>query len=124
MKTLSLMGYKESRRGFRHWRKPSIPEFLGLTSPPTGTSSLDNRDLPPIDRWRLDALLAPPKILNTAQAIASRIGVSPDFVRNVLVNEPESPVRKIGGRYFAIESELIDFFRSSRNKHNSADSAR
>ncbi|NTJ00273.1 DNA-binding protein [Agrobacterium rhizogenes] len=79
---------------------------------------MNQKDIPPLDRWRLDALLAPPKILNTAQAIASRIGVSPDFVRNVLINEPDSPVKKIGGRYFAVESELINFFKPSPNKQN------
>lgn len=51
-----------------------------------------------------------PRILWGADTIARRIGTSADFVRDTLVKEPGSPVRKIGGRYSAIEGELIAFF--------------
>lgn len=51
-----------------------------------------------------------PRILWGADTIARRIGTSADFVRDTLAKEPGSPVRKIGGRYSAIEGELIAFF--------------
>lgn len=50
------------------------------------------------------------KIIWTAAAIGQRIGTGPDFVRDVLVNEPGTPVRKIGSRYCAVERELLEFF--------------
>ncbi|HEV7415051.1 MAG TPA: hypothetical protein VGN98_02770 [Tianweitania sediminis] len=53
-----------------------------------------------------------PRIIWTAGAIARRIGTSPDFVRDRLAKEPGSPVRQIGGRYCAIEQDLIAFFRT------------
>lgn len=55
-------------------------------------------------------LTARPKILWGAETIARRIGTSGDFVRERLVKEDGSPVRKIGGRYCAIEAELIAYF--------------
>lgn len=50
------------------------------------------------------------KVLWGAETIARKIGTSGDFVRDRLVDEPGSPVRKIGGRYCAIEADLIAFF--------------
>lgn len=69
---------------------------------------------------RLDAILSrvtpvtsrdTPRIIWTAQAIGQRIGTSADFVRDRLAKEPGSPVKQIGGRYCAIEQDLIAFFR-------------
>jgi len=54
------------------------------------------------------------RIIWTAGTIAERIGTSADFVRDVLVKEPGSPVKLVGGRYAAVESELIDWFRPTR----------
>jgi hypothetical protein len=53
-----------------------------------------------------------PKLIWGATAIAARLGVSADFVRDRLVNEPDSPIVKRAGKYCAIEGELIDWFRS------------
>lgn len=50
------------------------------------------------------------KVIWTAKAIADRAGTGPDFVRDVLVNMPGSPVKKIGGRYCVVERELLEFF--------------
>ncbi len=51
-----------------------------------------------------------PKILWGADSIARKIGTSADFVRDRLAFEPGSPVRKIGGRYCAIEADLLAYF--------------
>lgn len=51
------------------------------------------------------------RVIWTAGGIAERIGASADFVRDKLAKEPGSPVRLVGGRYCALESELLDFFR-------------
>ncbi len=62
----------------------------------------------------IDAVLAAPKrdrILWTAETIAKRIGSSADFVRDRLAQEPGTPVKKIGGRWCALESELLEFFK-------------
>lgn len=53
----------------------------------------------------------PTRIIWTASAIARRINTSADFVRDTLVAMPGSPVKQIGGRYCALESELIAFFQ-------------
>lgn len=67
----------------------------------------------PLTPERFDAMSRPgPRILWTAPAIAQRIGTSPDFVRDKLANLPGSPVRQIGGRYCAIEADLLAFFRA------------
>lgn len=50
------------------------------------------------------------RIIWTAKRIAERAGTGPDFVRDTLVNMPGSPVKKIGGRYCAVERELLEFF--------------
>lgn len=72
---------------------------------------------PPLTPARADRILdrtSPPsvKIIWTADAIGARIGTSADFVRDVLAKEPGTPVRKIGTRYCAVESDLIAFFRA------------
>jgi hypothetical protein len=64
----------------------------------------------------IDAVLTTPRrdrILWTAEAIARRIGSSADFVRDRLSQEPGTPVKKIGGRWCAVESDLLAFFRRS-----------
>jgi hypothetical protein len=65
---------------------------------------------------RLDAVLsrAAPKrerIIWTLPAIGRRIGVGADFVRDTLAKQPGSPVKEIGGRYYAFEEDLIAFLR-------------
>jgi hypothetical protein len=52
------------------------------------------------------------RIIWTLPAIGQRIGVGPDFVRDTLATQPGSPVKQIGGRYFAFEDDLIAFLRS------------
>ncbi|MEQ1405654.1 hypothetical protein ABK249_11985 [Neorhizobium sp. Rsf11] len=51
------------------------------------------------------------KIIWTLPAIARRIGVGTDFVRDTLAKQPGSPVKEIGGRYYAFEEDLIAFLR-------------
>ncbi len=69
---------------------------------------------PTLTPERLDAALAtrPARIIWTASAIGRRIGTSADFVRDKLAKEPGSPVKVIGGRYCALEDDLIQFFRA------------
>lgn len=50
------------------------------------------------------------KVIWTADAIGQRIGTGPDFVRDKLAKLPDSPVKKIGSRYCAVERELLEFF--------------
>jgi hypothetical protein len=57
-----------------------------------------------------------PRIIWTLPAIGRRIGTSPDFVRNTLVNVDGSPIREIGGRFYCFEEDLLEFMRSERNK--------
>ncbi|MFJ1308577.1 hypothetical protein [Agrobacterium sp. P15N1-A] len=75
---------------------------------------------PKLTASRLDAILAgkpndtgnPFRIIWTAEAIAARIGVSADFVRDTLAKVEGSPVKQIGGRYCAHEGDLLAFFRA------------
>lgn len=55
-------------------------------------------------------------VIWTASAIADRIGTSPDFVRDKLALEPDSPVKKIGGRWCAREDELLAYFQNTPKK--------
>lgn len=55
-------------------------------------------------------------------AIGDRIGVGPDFVRDTLAKQPGSPVKEIGGRYYAFEEDLIAFLRSE-DRNSKADDA-
>jgi hypothetical protein len=72
----------------------------------------------PTEAMKIDRLLdsvARPKrdrIIWTLQGIGARIGVGPDFVRDTLAKQPGSPVKEIGGRYYAFEEDLIRFLRS------------
>jgi hypothetical protein len=71
----------------------------------------------PITPRQLDIILEgkpralPPRIIWTLPAIGQRIGVGPDFVRDTLAKQEGSPIREIGGRYFAFEDDLIEFLR-------------
>lgn len=56
------------------------------------------------------------RIVWTLAGIGRRIGVGPDFVRDTLANADGSPVREVGGRFFAFEDELIAFMKSDRTK--------
>lgn len=72
---------------------------------------------------RLDAMLEgnmrkahnapgnPSRIIWTLPAIGKRIGVGADFVRDTLAKQPGSPIKEIGGRYYAFEEDLILFLR-------------
>lgn len=51
------------------------------------------------------------RIIWTLPAIGHRIGAGPDFVRDTLAKQPGSPVKEIGGRYYAFEDDLISFLR-------------
>ena len=53
----------------------------------------------------------PSRIIWTLPAIGKRIGVGADFVRDTLAKQEGSPVKEIGGRYYAFEDELITFLR-------------
>lgn len=65
----------------------------------------------------LDAILEgrkpsnPSRIIWTLPAIGQRIGVGADFVRDTIAKLPGSPVKEIGGRYYAFEDDLIRFLR-------------
>lgn len=69
---------------------------------------------------RLDALLDgkqksvgnSSRIIWTLPAIGRRIGVGTDFVRDTLAKQEGSPVKEIGGRYYAFEDDLIAFLRT------------
>ena len=56
------------------------------------------------------------RILWTAGGIARRLGCSPDFVRMVLATAPGSPIRRIGGKIYAFEDDLILFLRDPNRK--------
>lgn len=64
---------------------------------------------------RFDAAIAgaarQQRIIWTLPAIGARIGVGADFVRDTLAKQPGSPVKEIGGRYYAFEEDLISFLR-------------
>lgn len=51
------------------------------------------------------------QIIWTLPAIGRRIGVGADFVRDTLAKQPGSPIKEIGGRYYAFEEDLIKFLR-------------
>ena len=71
---------------------------------------------PPLTPARADRILqaaAPAraqKILWGADTIAARIGTSEDFVRRTLARVPGSPVKKVAGRWCAVEDELMKLF--------------
>ncbi|NTH50922.1 DNA-binding protein [Agrobacterium rhizogenes] len=87
---------------------------------------MNQKDIPPLDRWRLDAMLKesrtdgnrrpgannPSRIIWTLPAIGQRIGVGADFVRDTLAKQPRSPIKELGGRFYAFEDDLIAFLRS------------
>jgi hypothetical protein len=63
----------------------------------------------------LDAAAAPrARLIWTAAGIAQRLGCSTDFVRGPLLAEAGTPIRKIGGRYVAEETALLEFFQNRR----------
>lgn len=51
------------------------------------------------------------KIIWTSAAIAGRIGVSADFVRDVIAREPDSPVKALGKRLYCFEGDLLRWLR-------------
>lgn len=68
-------------------------------------------DLPPLDPWRADEVLAPERKLWGAETIAAFLGVSADTVYK-LAKDPGCPISKPGGRYFAFKSELVIWLRT------------
>jgi hypothetical protein len=67
-----------------------------------------------IDPPTFDRIVSAKKttIIWTLPAIARRIGVGVDFVRDTLVKVPGSPVRKLGNRWYAVEDELLVFMKT------------
>ncbi|MCV9997669.1 hypothetical protein OE766_05370 [Pararhizobium sp. YC-54] len=71
----------------------------------------------PISPQQLDKILeskprsSGSRIIWTLPAIGQRIGVGPDFVRDTLAKQEGTPIKQIGGRYFAFEDDLILFLR-------------
>jgi hypothetical protein len=63
------------------------------------------------DRFDAIATKRADRVIWTAAAIGHCVGCSPDFIRRQIANLPDSPVKKIAGRYCALESELMKFFR-------------
>ncbi|WP_421360271.1 hypothetical protein [Agrobacterium rosae] len=59
----------------------------------------------------------PSRIIWTLPAIGRRIGVGADFVRDTLAKQDGSPVKEIGGRYYAFEDDLIAFLRFQRGNN-------
>ncbi|WP_051540705.1 hypothetical protein [Ahrensia sp. 13_GOM-1096m] len=76
-----------------------------------------NENKPPLDRWRFDELLKDLKEITRSEiiwghkAISNRIGTSEDFVRKQIAQHPNSPLKKLGGKVYAVEHELVDFLR-------------
>jgi hypothetical protein len=74
--------------------------------------------MPKITAESFDALVRPSlvksdeRIIWGAGAIAKKLRVSADFVRDRLARIEGSPIKKIGGRYCAIEADLIAWFRA------------
>lgn len=68
----------------------------------------------PLTPARADRVLLtatpPARILWTLPTIAGRLGVGIDFAR-ALAQAPESPIRKVQGRWMAIEQDLFDYLR-------------
>lgn len=58
-----------------------------------------------------DAIRPAARIIWTLPAIGRRIGVGADFVRDTIAKQPGSPVKEIGGRYYAFEDDLLYFHR-------------
>lgn len=80
----------------------------------------------PITVEQFDATVSPkpgrPRIIWTLPAIGRRIGVGADFVRDTIAKQPGSPVKEIGGRYYAFEEYLIAFLRF-QGRHGQTDDA-
>lgn len=72
-------------------------------------------DLPPLDRWRADALLDPERPLWGLPNIAKVLGVSVDTARK-LAREPAVPIYLPEGAntYFAFKSELVAWLRKRK----------
>lgn len=80
---------------------------------------MDRPKLTP-EAFDMIASMRPDRILWTLPTIARRIGTSADFVRDTLAKMDDTPVRILGGRYFAFEGDLIAFMRSDRLRPDNA----
>ncbi|WP_102960225.1 hypothetical protein [Mangrovicella endophytica] len=58
----------------------------------------------------------PARIIWTLPAIARRIGVGADFVRDTVATAEGTPIRELGGRFYCFEDDLMSFMRSNRLK--------
>lgn len=74
---------------------------------------MSDQKLTPETFDRLVASTKPARIIWTLGGIGKRIGVGPDFVRDTLIKQPGSPVKEIGGRYYAFEDDLIAYLRNN-----------
>ena len=84
---------------------------LGGQTAVTLTGRITMTDIPPLDRWRLDGLLAGPEKIWGLNGIAIVLGVSVDTARR-LSQSQKAPIYRPGGRYFAFRSELVAWLRS------------
>jgi len=80
---------------------------------------------PPLTAARFDKLAQAqqrpsgnqPRIIWTLAAIGQRIGAGADFVRDTLAKQEGSPVRQIGGRFYCLEDDLIEYMRNGATKN-------
>lgn len=68
-------------------------------------------DNPPLDRWRVDAVLEPDRPLWGLPQIAQVAGVGIDTVRRWHL-ETDAPISKPGGRYFTMRRALMQWLRA------------
>jgi len=99
---LELCPYGGDRRGEQRARYDRIGDFAVHMK----------HDFPPLDRWRVDAVLEPERKIWGLPQIAEVLGVSVDKAR-ALARLPEVPIyRPAGsGSYFAFRSELLAWLR-------------
>ncbi len=64
----------------------------------------------PLTPKNFDAAFDEAPLIWGAKAIGQRINRSPEFVRRTLAKQPNSPVRNVGGKIYAVEAELLKFF--------------
>lgn len=56
------------------------------------------------------------RIIWTLPAIAQRLGTGVDFIRDNLAKQEGTPIRQVGGRYFAFEEELFQYLKGRDGK--------
>lgn len=100
-----------------------VPDFRPFEGTGAGTTTQDSTELEfspmsaaelnpnAFDRMAAEAQRKPDRIIWTLGGIAKRIGVGTDFVRDTLAKQPGTPVKEMGGRYYAFEDDLIAYLR-------------